>query len=390
MSRTCIQEFRLTRFQFARDRVIGDAQVSANVAHIAALELIDAEGRAGLGFIQSLFHPLPSESEIERIFIEEVWSSLAMREAGAIAHRVGRPRGGNQNPTSLPFAEAIQQAAWDLLAKSLDLPLWKLLGAERTRLPAYASGLDFHLDDDAFVDFFAEAARRGFTAFKIKVGHADLSRDLHRLDLLRSAVGREATVMVDANEAWTARQSIAALEEFRRAGHAIYWLEDPILRDDFEGLKLLRASCGSTQINAGEYLDLSGKRRLLEAGACDMLNVHGQVSDVMRIGWLAAERGLPVTLGNSFLEIGVNTALALPNVDWLEYSFQNFDHLVDAPFSIKDGYITGADRAGHGLVLSEIARRLYRRPDILAPGAVGPAPISQEPVSQEPVAQAQL
>jgi L-alanine-DL-glutamate epimerase-like enolase superfamily enzyme len=110
----------------------------------------------------------------------------------------------------------------------------------------------------------------------------------------------------------------------------------------------------------------------------------------MRIGWLAAERGLPVTLGNSFLEIGVNTALALPNVDWLEYSFQNFDHLVEAPFSIKDGYITGADRAGHGLVLSEIARRLYRRPDILAPGAVGPAPISQEPVSQEPVAQAQL
>jgi hypothetical protein len=47
MSRTCIQEFRLTRFQFARDRVIGDAQVSANVAHIAALELSDTEGRAG-------------------------------------------------------------------------------------------------------------------------------------------------------------------------------------------------------------------------------------------------------------------------------------------------------------------------------------------------------
>jgi L-alanine-DL-glutamate epimerase-like enolase superfamily enzyme len=377
MSRTCIQEFRLTRFQFARDRVIGDAQVSASFAHIAALELIDSEGRAGLGFIQSLFHPLPSESEIERIFIEEVWPSLAMREAGAIAHRVARPRGGNQRTASLPFAEAIQQAAWDLLAKSLDMPLWKLLGAEGASVPAYASGLDFHLDDAAFVDLFTDAAQRGFTAFKIKVGHADLARDLHRLDLLKSAVGPDATVMVDANEAWTARQAIIALEHFRRAGHAIYWLEDPILRDDFEGLKLLRASCGSTQINAGEYLDLSGKRRLLEADACDMLNVHGQVSDVMRIGWLAAERGLPVTLGNSFLEIGVNTALALPNVDWLEYSFQNFDHLVEEPFLIKDGRIYGSDRAGHGLVLSETARRLYRRPDILLPSAVGPAPVAQ-------------
>jgi len=374
---TCIQEFRLTRFQFARDRVIGDAQVSTNVAHVAALELIDGGGRTGLGFIQSLFHPLPSESEIERIFLEEVWSTLATHEAGAVAHRVTRPRGGNQNPTSLPFAEAIQQAAWDLLAKSLNLPLWKLLGAERTHLPAYASGLDFHLDDTAFVDLFTEAARRGFTAFKIKVGHADLSRDLHRLDLLRSTVGPHATVMIDANEAWTARQAIMALDCFHRAGHAIYWLEDPVLRDDLDGLKLLRGACGSTQLNAGEYLDLSGKRRLLEAGACDMLNVHGQVSDVMRIGWLAAERGLPVTLGNSFLEIGVNTALALPNVDWLEYSFQNFDHLVEAPFLIKDGRIHGADRAGHGLVLSETARRLYHRPDILLPSAVGPAPVAQ-------------
>jgi L-alanine-DL-glutamate epimerase-like enolase superfamily enzyme len=377
MSRTCIQEFRLTRFQFARDRVIGDAQVSASFAHIAALELIDSEGRAGLGFIQSLFHPLPSEAEIERIFIEEVWPSLATREAGAIAHRVARPRGGNQRTASLPFAEAIQQAAWDLLAKSLDMPLWKLLGAEGASVPAYASGLDFHLNDAAFVDLFTDAAQRGFTAFKIKVGHADLARDLHRLDLLKSAVGPDATVMVDANEAWTARQAIIALEQFRRAGHVIYWLEDPILRDDFAGLKLLRASCGSTQINAGEYLDLSGKRRLLEADACDMLNVHGQVSDVMRIGWLAAERGLPVTLGNSFLEIGVNTALALPNVDWLEYSFQNFDHLVEEPFLIKDGRIYGSDRAGHGLVLSETARRLYRRPDILLPSAVGPAPVAQ-------------
>jgi len=377
MSRTCIQEFRLSRFQFARDRVIGDAQVSASFAHVAALELIDGAGRKGLGFIQSLFHPLPSEAEIERIFLEEAWGSLANREAGAIAHRVTRPRGGNQRAMSLPFAEAIQQAAWDLLAKSLDLPLWKLLGAERTSLPAYASGLDFHLDDDDFIDLFAEAARRGFTAFKIKVGHPDLGRDLHRLELLRSTVGRDATVMVDANEAWTARQSIVALEAFRRAGHTIYWLEDPVLRDDFEALKLLRATCGSTQINAGEYLDLSWKRRLLEAGACDMLNVHGQVSDVMRIGWLAAERGLPVTLGNSFLEIGVNPALALPNVDWLEYSFQNFDHLVEETFSIRDGRIYGSDRAGHGLVLSETVRRSDRRPDILPPSAVGPAPVAQ-------------
>ena len=51
----------------------------------------------------------------------------------------------------------------------------------------------------------------------------------------------------------------------------------------------------------------------------------------MRIGWLAAELGIPVSLGNTFLEVGVHMACALPEVEWLEYSFQNFDHLVDQP-----------------------------------------------------------
>ena len=65
------------------------------------------------------------------------------------------------------------------------------------------------------------------------------------------------------------------------------------------------------------------------AGGTDILNVHGQVTDVMRIGWLAAELGIPVSLGNTFLEVGVHMACALPEVEWLEYSFQNFDHLVE-------------------------------------------------------------
>ncbi len=68
-------------------------------------------------------------------------------------------------------------------------------------------------------------------------------------------------------------------------------MEDPILRDDFAGLKLIQDQCGSTLVNAGEYLDVSGKRKLLEARVSDLLNVHGHVTDVMRIGWLAADMG---------------------------------------------------------------------------------------------------
>jgi L-alanine-DL-glutamate epimerase-like enolase superfamily enzyme len=274
---------------------------------------------------------------------------------------VRRVRGGNLRRMTLPFEEALQHAVWDLFAQQMDQPQWRLLGAERESVPVYASGLDFHLSDADFVELFGKAAGQGFRGFKIKVGHPELERDLHRLDLLSKATGGRGPVMIDANEAWTAQQTVDALRAFERAGHQIFWVEDPLPRNDIDGLRMLRR-LGLTRVNSGEYLDLSGKRHLLEARACDMLNVHGQVGDVMRAGWLANECNVEVTLGNSFLEVGVNMALALPGVQWLEYSFQNFDHLVEEPFVMTDGLIRGKTIPGHGLKLRREVREKRAQP----------------------------
>jgi L-alanine-DL-glutamate epimerase-like enolase superfamily enzyme len=354
-SASVVSDFQITRCHFPRDRVIGDSQVRSLEVHVAAVELIDAAGRVGLGFAQSLFTSLPELAEIERRFREEAWPSIAGRSPVNMALAVRRVRGGNARRMTLPFEEALQHAIWDLFAQQQQQPLWRLLGGERESVPVYASGLDFHLSDSDFVELFGRAAERGFRGFKIKVGHPEIERDLHRLELLRKATGGRGPVMVDANEAWTAQATVAALRTFERAGHRIFWVEDPVPRDDIDGLRMLR-QLGLTRVNSGEYLDLSGKRRLLEARACDMLNVHGQVGDVMRAGWLAHECNIEVTLGNTFLEIGVNMALALPDVRWLEYSFQNFDHLVEEPFAITDGLIRGKEVPGHGLRLRREVR----------------------------------
>ena len=367
-------EFRITRFQFARDRVIGDSQVRADDVNIAALELIADTGAVGLGFIQTLFFPLPDLAEIERVFLSEAWPSLEGQPPAGLVHRVGRPRGGNQRAFTLPFHEALQVALWDLAAQEVKLPLHKLLGSRRSKVGAYASGLDFHLSDEAFVEFFGHAESVGYSAFKIKVGHPDFAWDLHRLELLKKTVRPGSLVMIDANEAWGAKEALTRLEAIREAGHKLLWVEDPILRNDYEGLRLLRESTPWTLINSGEYLDASGKRQLMMAGGTDILNVHGQVTDVMRIGWLAADMGIPVSLGNTFLEVGVHAACALPEVEWLEYSFQNFDHLVDQPIEIRDGWAYAPDRPGHGLVLNETARREWSRPTLLPRSELGEAP----------------
>ena len=369
-----LSAFRITRFQFARDRVIGDSQVRADEVNIAALELVADTGEVGLGFIQTLFYPLPDEAEIVRVFESEVWPGIEGQPPAGLAHRVSRPRGGRQRAFTLPFHEALQVALWDLAAKQAGLPLYKLLGASRSKVRAYASGLDFHLSDDEFVELFGHADSLGYSAFKIKVGHPDFERDLHRLNLVAKTVRKGARLMIDANEAWGAKEALTKLEVIRHAGYELLWVEDPILRDDFAGLRMLCDAVSWTMINSGEYLDAKGKRLLMEAGGTDILNVHGQVTDVMRIGWLAAERGVPVTLGNTFLEVGVHMASALPEVEWLEYSFQNFDHLVEEPMLIEDGFIHAPDRPGHGLVLSETARREWARPKLLDRSELGEAP----------------
>jgi L-alanine-DL-glutamate epimerase-like enolase superfamily enzyme len=371
-----LSEFRITRFQFARDRIIGDSQVQTDEVNVAALELVDESGRIGLGFVQTLFYPLPDQTEIEAVFNLEVWPGLLGQEAIGLVHRVNRARGGNQRAYSLPFHEAVQVALWDLAAKLAGLPLHKLLGSRRNRVRAYASGLDFHLSDNAFCGLFSHAASLGYEAFKIKVGHHDFKRDMRRLDLLKEVVPAGSQIMIDPNEAWNSKEALVKLTAIRDAGHQLLWVEDPILRHDFEGLRTLRHAVNWTQINSGEYLDVSGKRLLMENFGTDLLNVHGQVTDVMRIGWLAAELGVPVSLGNTFLEVGVHMAAALPEVEWLEYSFQNFDHLVDQPIEIREGFAYAPDRHGHGLVLSETARREWSRPKRMARSELGPAPVN--------------
>ncbi len=137
-----IVDFRITRIQFPRDRVIGDNQVRTEMVSVAALELNDQNSRSGLGFMKSLFAPMPAQAELERFFLQIVWSGLDGPHPAGIVQRIIRPRGGNLRPQSLPAHKAMQVALWDLLGKQVGLPLWQILaGVAPKPVPTYAGGL---------------------------------------------------------------------------------------------------------------------------------------------------------------------------------------------------------------------------------------------------------
>jgi L-alanine-DL-glutamate epimerase-like enolase superfamily enzyme len=354
-----INSYRIILFAYPRDRIVGDSQVRSDHIYIGFLELISEAGMVGTGFFFQLFHPLPSYTQMCALIDREIAPLFLNKYPAVLLNRIARPRGGNR--VSLPYNidQALDLALWDLHAQEMNLPLYQLLGGTRDRIRVYASGLEFHLSDAETAAFYESAVANGFTTFKLKVGHPNLAWDLNRLKLITNIVGRNALLMVDANEAWSPKEAIRRITAYLNAGYNIYWVEDPCLREDFPGLSAISAALPTVHVNAGEYLSLQGKKQLIEARAVDILNIHAHISDGMKIGWLASEAGIPISLGNTPLEVGVHLACALPEVGWMEYSFQNYNHLVENPVRIEDGFAYPPQQPGHGLRLSEAARQEF-------------------------------
>ncbi len=143
---------------------------------------------------------------------------------------------------------ALDVALWDWKAKLFGVPLAKLLGRVRDSVPAYGSGGLTSYSDAQLAAQLGGWAERGFPAVKMKVGR-EPSRDLARVRAARGAIGRCA-LFVDANGAYSVKQALSFAARF--AEFDVTWFEEPVVRADLDGLRLLRERC-PMEIAGGEY-----------------------------------------------------------------------------------------------------------------------------------------
>ena len=356
-----VDTFRITRYAFPRDRVIGDSQISYSMNHFAALELVDAQGMVGLGFFFSHIDALSPESDLNRIFRDQYMPGIVGQLPEALLNRVADPNGVRSDILPYSVYQAIDQALWDLAAQRAGMPLYRYLGGENRKVPVYASGCCFPLSDDELAEFYTRVACFGCSAYKVKVGHPDVEWDLRRLSIVRDIVGPEARLMADANEAWSGEEAVQRLKTYADNGFNLYWIEDPVKRDDIDGMQAIGQAVPDVRLNLGEYLDISGKRDLIGRGVVDIVNIHGELSGGLRIGWFAAEHNIQVSLGNTPMEIGAHLSAALPNIVATEVSFQNTHDILTAKITVEDGCIVLPDVPGHGLQLSAEAKMELRQ-----------------------------
>jgi L-alanine-DL-glutamate epimerase-like enolase superfamily enzyme len=197
-----------------------------------AVRIEDADGAHGWGEVFSNWPPDGAEHRGQ--LIEQVLAPLALEQDHASPSALFEFLTARTRVLVLqtdepgPFAQAIAGidiAAWDLVARRAGLPLARLLNpAAADRVPAYASGINPTRPGKVA----AEQRALGFRAFKLKVGFGE-ARDVGNLGELRDVLGADATLMIDANQAWdidTGLAMAARLAEFRPL-----WLEEPLRAD---------------------------------------------------------------------------------------------------------------------------------------------------------------
>jgi len=246
----------------------------------------------------------------------------------AVHQKLKNAAGGSAGPGGVYHLalSALDIALWDIRAKAANLPLWKLLGGSRDRVPTYASGaLMRGLPLDRVVKAAATLKDKGWREMKTQLalpGETTPAKEVERMRLIREAIGPDIKLMCDINQRWRPEQAIDIGRRVEDAGVGLFWLEDVTTADDFPGLARISAAL-STPVAGGEYVwGIVPFRHMMEARSVDIPMVDlvrvGGITQWLKVAGMAEAFNLPV-VSHLIPEVHVHLIGAIPNGLTVEY-----------------------------------------------------------------------
>lgn len=253
---------------------------------------------------------------------------------------------------------AIDIACWDVMAKVAGLPLHRILGGHRTRVPVYGSGGWHNLADRELIDECESFAARGITAYKYKIG---TQRDRERTALLREAMGPGFVLLADANQRYDVREAIEASRMLGDFGVA--WLEEPVYADSVDDLARV-AESAAVPIAAGENNYFRwGFREICSRGAAAYLQPDvarcGGVTEFRKVASLADAYNLSLS-SHLWHELSISLVGASPSGYMAEYADLFPSDVLTRRFEVVDGAIEVPDVPGHGVEFTPEAISRFR------------------------------
>lgn len=264
---------------------------------------------------------------------------------------------------------AVDNALWDLLGKIHQLPVYKLLGGFRDKVPVLAIGGYYQAGkgQNQLNEEMLSYREMGMSGVKFKVGRLSVAEDIQRVAKVREVVGSEWIIVCDANQAWTPQDAIRFCREVEPLN--IGWIEEPVRwYDQFEGLRLVRNST-VIPVNAGQgEISAFGCRDLMLQRCVDILNVDatiaGGVTEWRRIAGMASLMNIRMA-HHEEPQVGLHLLASIPHGLYVEI-FPNYlrdpmwqDLPVEQP-RIRDGFMELPTAPGMGIALNQAVIDQYR------------------------------
>lgn len=261
-------------------------------------------------------------------------------------------------------SSAVDLACWDIVGKAAGLPLYRLFGGYRNKVPCYVTCAYYRdgKDNAELRDEIEMLVGQGHKGFKGKVGGLDLAQDIARMEIVRDVIGPDADLMIDVNRAWdlkTAIEGARLLEPLQPV-----WLEEPVRwSDDRRELKLL-AQRTTIPLSGGESEITSyGCRAMIEEQAIQILQF-----DCTMFGGFTEGRKLAALCELNHVDVAPHhdcfihaPLVASTPAGRIVESFTDPERdplqaeLFENPPKIADGWLTLNEAPGIGLTLSEAA-----------------------------------
>jgi L-alanine-DL-glutamate epimerase-like enolase superfamily enzyme len=311
------------------------------------------DGAIGYGYASATAH-MGASMEGLKGTLERLEPTLVDRdptEMAAIRVALNQALSGNNQAKA-----GIDNALFDLNARILDVPLNRLFGGvvrrefPVLRILAIKTPSEMAEQAQILVD-------QGYSYFKIKV-HGHVAEDVARVAAIRKQVGDDAHLTIDANQSYTTKDAITALN--RMAEYRIDLVEQPVRIDDLKGLKLVTESVPVTveaDESAGSLAEVAYlvEHRIVDAVSLKVAKLGGLWNTMIAAQMCATGNVLyrfGAHVGSRLLNAhAMQLAAALPDV-WYACEFGEFARLLDDPFEgieVEDGIIRLPDGPGSGV-----------------------------------------
>ncbi len=274
-------------------------------------------------------------------------------------------------PVRLFFLEI---GLWDIIGKALGLPLYRLWGAAREKVQAYAATVHFGKSPEERAEDALAFYERGFRAIKLRLHHMNPDDDLKLAAAVKKAVGDKMTVMADANMAGTKAGDPPPAWDYKTAERmalglqdlGLYWLEEALPLYDYDNMARIRKQLTTMHLAGGE--SNIGYAQFCEFLRRDALSyiqpdpmIGGPVSVIRKIASMAEAFGVKFGPHHGKSGVGMMTNLhmqcAAPNSGFIEYMYDpgywnpaGFQAGFASMYPIdKDGYMHAPTAPGLGI-----------------------------------------